>query len=59
MLRLQIDDQGLVNYDPRFVAIAINDTNAGQYINNFPTDVQGLTFSRTPAMVSLMTMVAY
>ncbi|KAK9865756.1 hypothetical protein WJX84_001274 [Apatococcus fuscideae] len=47
----QFDDQGLLNYDPRFVAITVNDTNAGQYINNFPTDVQGLTFSRTPQMI--------
>ncbi len=39
---LQFDDQGLVNSDPR--NIAVPDT----FINNIPTDVRGLTFSRTP-----------
>jgi len=39
---LQFDDQGLVNSDPR--NIAVPDT----FINNIPTDIRGLTFSRTP-----------
>ena len=39
---LQSDDQGLVNSDPR--NIAVPDT----FINNIPTDIRGLTFSRTP-----------
>ena len=39
---LQSDDQGLVNTDPR--TIAVPDT----FINNIPTDVRGLSFSRTP-----------
>ncbi|KAK9839115.1 hypothetical protein WJX74_009810 [Apatococcus lobatus] len=47
----QFDDQGLLNTDPRFIAIAVNQTNTSQYINNIPTDVQGLTFSRTPQMI--------
>ena len=39
---LQSDDQGLLNSDPR--NIAVPDT----FINNIPTDIRGLTFSRTP-----------
>ena len=39
---MQVDDQGLVNTDPR--TIAVPDT----FINNIPTDIRGLTFSRTP-----------
>ena len=39
---MQSDDQGLVNTDPR--TIAVPDT----FINNIPTDIRGLTFSRTP-----------
>ena len=39
---LQSDDQGLLNTDPR--NIAVPDT----FINNIPTDIRGLTFSRTP-----------
>ncbi|KAK9849793.1 hypothetical protein WJX84_005203, partial [Apatococcus fuscideae] len=39
----QIDDQGLLNTDPR--TIALGEAN---YINLFPTDIRGLTFSRTP-----------
>ncbi|KAA6426930.1 MAG: hypothetical protein FRX49_03254 [Trebouxia sp. A1-2] len=38
----QSDDQGLLNSDPR--NIAVPDT----FINNIPTDIRGLTFSRTP-----------
>lgn len=41
---LQIDDQGLVNTDPRYIAVP------NTWVN--PTDVRGLTFSRTPQMVS-------
>ena len=39
---LQSDDQGLLNTDPR--TIAVPDT----FVNNIPTDIRGLTFSRTP-----------
>ena len=39
---MQVDDQGLVNTDPRTIAVP----NA--FINNIPTDIRGLTFSRTP-----------
>ena len=39
---LQSDDQGLVNTDPRTIAVP------DSYINNIPTDVRGLSFSRTP-----------
>ena len=47
MSPVQVDDQGLVQYDPRYVAVP--DT----WVNLIPTDVRGLTFSRTPQMVSL------
>ena len=43
---LQIDDQGLVNTDPRYIAVP----NA--WVNLIPTDLRGLTYSRTPEMVS-------
>ena len=42
---LQMDDQGLVNTDPRTIAVP------DYYINMIPTDVRGLTFSRTPQQV--------
>jgi len=45
---LQIDDQGLVNTDPRFIAVP------NTWVNPIPTDVRGLTFSRTPQMVSTL-----
>ena len=45
---LQTDDQGLVNYDPRFIATST-------HINNIPTDVRGLTFSRSPQQVTSIT----
>ena len=51
---MQFDDQGLLNTDPRFIAIAVNNTDSSDYINNIPTDVQGLTFSRTPQMVGAL-----
>ena len=44
-LCLQMDDQGLVNTDPRNVAVP------NTWVNLIPTDVRGLTFSRTPQMV--------
>lgn len=40
----QLDDQGLTNTDPRFIAVPHS------YVNMVPTDVRGLTFSRTPQM---------
>ena len=46
---LQMDDQGLVNYDPRFIATST-------HINNIPTDVRGLTFSRSPQQVTSVTL---
>ena len=42
---VQFDDQGLVNTDPRFIAVPDG------YINLIPTDVRGLTFNRSPQMV--------
>ena len=42
---LQSDDQGLVNTDPRTIAVP------DAFINNIPTDIRGLTFSRTPQQV--------
>ena len=47
----QFDDQGLVNTDPRNIAVP------SQYINLIPTDVQGLTFSRTPAQVCYINLL--
>ena len=44
---VQVDDQGLVNTDPRNIAVP------NTWVNLIPTDVRGLTFSRTPQMVSL------
>lgn len=40
----QMDDQGLLNKDPRFIAIP------GSFVNNIPTDIRGLSFARTPLM---------
>ena len=42
---VQVDDQGLVNTDPRNIAVP------NTWVNLIPTDVRGLTFSRTPQMV--------
>ena len=39
------DDQGLVNTDPRYIAVP------DQYINLIPTDIRGLTLNRTPQQV--------
>jgi len=41
----QLDDQGLVQADPRNIAVP------DQFPNMVPTDIRGLTFSRTPQMV--------
>lgn len=41
----QFDDQGIVNTDDRFIAVP--DT----FVNLIPTDIRGLTFSRTPQML--------
>ena len=43
--RAQLDDQGLVQADPRNIAVP------DQFPNMVPTDIRGLTFSRTPQMV--------
>ena len=51
-LLLQIDDQGLVNTDPRYVAVP------NTWVNLIPTDVRGLTFSRTPQQVSSRCLLA-
>jgi len=40
----QLDDQGLLNKDPRFITVP------GSFVNNIPTDIRGLTFARTPLM---------
>ncbi|KAK9812048.1 hypothetical protein WJX73_001087 [Symbiochloris irregularis] len=41
----QFDDQGLVNTDPRTIAVPAS------FINLIPTDVRGLTLNRTPQMI--------
>ncbi|KAK9840164.1 hypothetical protein WJX74_004488 [Apatococcus lobatus] len=38
----QLDDQGLFNTDPRAIAVPAS------YVNFVPTDIQGITFGRTP-----------
>ena len=43
---MQQDDQGLYNTDPRYIAVP------DLYVNLIPTDIRGLSFSRTPQMVS-------
>lgn len=45
----QFDDQGIVNTDPRNIAVPDG------FINLIPTDIRGLTFSRTPQMVRSVT----
>ena len=44
---LQFDDQGLVNTDPRTIALPDG------FFNSMPTDIHGITFNRTPKMVRL------
>ena len=44
-MSVQVDDQGLVNTDPRYIAVPEG------YINNIPTDVRGITFNRSPQQV--------
>lgn len=47
----QFDDQGIVNTDPRGIAVPSG------YLNLIPTDVRGLTFSRTPQMnINILTL---
>lgn len=38
-------DQGLINTDPRFIAVP------DSFVNMMPTDVRGLTFNRTPGQL--------
>lgn len=38
-------DQGLVNTDPRFIAVP------DQFVNLIPTDIRGLTLNRTPQQI--------
>ncbi|KAK9825652.1 hypothetical protein WJX81_005526 [Elliptochloris bilobata] len=40
----QLDDQGLVNADSRNIAVPDG------FVNMIPTNIRGLTFSRTPQM---------
>lgn len=48
---MQFDDQGIVNTDARTIAVA------DSYVNMIPTDVRGLTFSRTPQMnINILTL---
>lgn len=49
---MQSDDQGLVNTDPRTIAVPDG------FVNMIPTDVRGLTFSRTPQMVGVVSCPA-
>ncbi|DBB03426.1 hypothetical protein WJX82_005723 [Trebouxia sp. C0006] len=47
----QFDDQGLINTDARTIAVP------DSYINIIPTDVRGITFSRTPQMnINILTL---
>lgn len=48
---LQFFDQGLVNSDPRFLAVP------AEFLNTVPTDVRGLTFSRSPQQVDLQSLL--
>ena len=41
----QTDDQGLVNTDPRTIAVP------NGWVNMVPTDIRGLTFDRTPQQI--------
>ena len=44
-MRAQLDDQGLVNADPRNIAVPDG------FVNMIPTDIRGITFARTPQQV--------
>lgn len=47
----QFDDQGITNTDDRFIAVP------DHFINLIPTDIRGLTFSRTPQMnINILTI---
>lgn len=49
----QLDDQGLVNTDPRHIAVPAD------AVNMIPTDIRGLTYSRTPQMnINIVTLGA-
>lgn len=51
LLLLQFDDQGIVNTDARTIAVP------DSYVNIIPTDVRGITFSRTPQMnINILTL---
>ena len=51
VLLLQFDDQGIVNTDARSIAVP------DSYVNLIPTDVRGLTFSRTPQQnINILTL---
>jgi hypothetical protein len=50
---MQVDDQGLVNTDPRTIAVPLN------FVNMISTDVHGLTFDRTPQMVRRFLFLLY
>lgn len=49
----QVDDQGLVNTDPRTIAVPT------QWVNMIPTEVHGLTFAATPQQnINILTLGA-
>ena len=51
LFHLQFDDQGIVNTDARTIAVP------DSYVNMIPTDVRGLTFSRTPQQnINILTL---
>ncbi len=52
MLLPQFDDQGLVNTDPRTIALPDG------FFNSMPTDIHGITFNRTPKMVCSLLRLA-
>lgn len=50
-LVVQFNDQGIVNTDARTIAVP------DSYVNIIPTDVRGITFSRTPQMnINILTL---
>ncbi|KAK9819242.1 hypothetical protein WJX81_003477 [Elliptochloris bilobata] len=47
----QFDDQGLINTDPRTIAVP------AEWVNMIPADINGLTFARTPQMnINILTI---